>query len=142
MSRISPRESVSVVFFGLVIGVFFVSTLSGVAVPSLLMSAMLGMFWHYLTRKQNLILGSFRLFLALPNIYLRCLMASTQSPIVLDFIQNRSTTGDTIPRWFTTFFVATVPLSAILGYLVGPYVFYRIFRRVGCYDRLPWRGVW
>jgi len=140
MRQISPRKSISVMFFGLATGVYLVSTLAGVAVPSLMISAVLGMFWHYLTLNQNLALGSFRLVLAFPNIYQRCLIASTQSPILLDFIQNRSSTGNVIPLWFTTFFIATVPMSAILGYLVGPYVFYRVFRRVGFYDRIPWRG--
>ena len=136
------------------IAINVVGAASPISVSSLMGSALFGMFWHYFSTKRNLTLQGLRVGWNL--------IGMVQSNYrIISYMKMQSTAGLAIFDWVFGKFKTPIDLKAIellttlsqieigltfwilmtgfllFSFIVMPYLFYRYFRRIGIYKRLP-----
>lgn len=124
--------SLRLTFYGVALGFVMAAKVFGYVFPvGSLVSLLLGLFWPYLTRGQNLSIGSFRIIVSLPFLYREI----TRVYLVKD-------TGFVTWSWFYEFtLIGMVVVIPVLVCFVVPYVTYRFYRWKGVFKRMPWGGV-
>jgi hypothetical protein len=139
---------------GIFIAIQIIKVVSPINIGSLMTSALFGLFWSYFTTKQNLSIQGLRIAWNLTFSF-------RSIPQVVAVVKGQTIAGMSFLDYFNSTLKNPVDLQAyellrILGAsvngivifkvfviycfiyaLIVPYVFYRYFKRIGIYKRLP-----
>jgi hypothetical protein len=127
---------------GIFIAIQIIKVVSPINIGSLMTSALFGLFWSYFTTKQNLSIQGLRIawnltfsFRSIPQVVAVVKGQTIAGMSFLDYfnstlkILGASVNGIVIFKVFVIY--------CFIYALIVPYVFYRYFKRIGIYKRLP-----